>query len=108
MRQDEPGVEPPYHQAANDVKLRAQGYLEAWQVHTTMPDVDKIICAIQYALQEVSQESSISSEDLMTALCGGISAPSLTICPSTPEGHSFFIHPTFESILGDFQRESTK
>ena len=106
MRQDEPGVEPPYHQAANDVKLRAQGYLEAWQVHTTMPDVDKIICAIQYALQEVSQDSSISAEDLMTALCGGISAPSLTISP--PSGGRSFVHPTFESILGDFQRESIK
>ena len=107
MRQDEPGVEAPYHQAANDVKLRAQGYLEAWQVHTTMPDVDKIICAIQYALQEVSQDSSISAEDLMTALCGGISAPSsLTISP--PSGGHSFVHSTFESILGDFQRESTK
>jgi len=106
MRQDEPGVEAPYHQAANDVKLRAQGYLEAWQVHTTMPDVDKIICAIQYALQEVSQDSSISAEDLMTALCGGISAPSLTISP--PSGGHSFVHPTFESILGDFQRESIK
>ena len=107
MPQDEPGVEPPYHQAANDVKLRAQGYLEAWQVHTTMPDVDKIICAIQYALQEVSQESSISAEDLMTALCGGIAAPSsLTISP--PSGGHSFVHPMFESILGDFQRESIK
>ena len=42
------------------------------------PIVDKVICALQYALQEISQESSISAEDLMTALCGGISAPSLT------------------------------
>ena len=107
MPQDEPGVEAPYHQAANDVRIRVQGYLEAWKVHTTMTDVDKVICALQYALQEISEESSINSEELMTALCGGISAPSsLTISP--PSGGHSFVHPAFESILGDFQRELTK
>jgi len=101
MRQDEPGVEAPYHQAANDVRIRVQGYLEAWKVHTTMTDVDKVICALQYALQEISEESNINSEELMTALCGGISAPSsLTISP--PSGGALFCSSSVRVNIGGF------
>ena len=106
MRQDEPGVEAPIHQAADDVMFCVQGYLKAWEVHTTMPDVDKVICALKYSLQEISEESSISPEELLLAVGSGQSASSITISPP-PGGHSF-IHPTFESILGDFLRAPLK
>ena len=106
MRQDEPGVEAPIHQAADDVMACIHGYLKAWEVHTTMSDVDKVICALKYSLQEVSLDSSISEEELLHAVGSGQSASSLTISPP-PGGHSF-IHPTFESILGDFLRAPLK
>jgi len=104
MRQDEPGVEAPIHQAADDVMTGVKDYLKSWEVHTTMPDVDKVICALKYSLQEVSLASSISEEELLHAVGSGQSASSLTISPP-PGGHSF---PTFESILGDFLRAPIK
>ena len=107
MRQDEPGVEAPIHQAADDVMTGVKDYLKSWEVHTTMSDVDKVICALKYSLQEVSLASSISEEELLHAVGSGQSASSLTISPPTPGGHSF-THPTFESILGDFLRAPIK
>jgi len=106
MRQDEPGVEAPIHQAADDVMACIHGYLKAWEVHTTMSDVDKVICALKYALQEISENSNIDPEELLFAVGSGQSASSLAISPP-PRGASF-LHPTFDSILGTFLRAPPK
>jgi len=106
MRQDEPGVEAPIHQAADDVLACTQDYLKSWEVYISKQEIMKVISAMKCALQEISEESSISSEELLFAVGSGQSASSLTISP--PPRGAPFLHLWLDSILENFRRAPLK